>query len=450
MISKNELLSLLSDALKGSPADGTELMAYGVDSSLTRFADSIIHQNVHEDDHSVVARVAVGKRIGVTDTNKLDPASLKRAIERAVAIAKESPEQDDFPGFPPSAPASGVSAYSEATANASPDRRAQGVATAVAVARERGLRVSGAFRTTTASVAVASTSGMRQHYDGSDAFLSIFAIGDGGESGSQSGYAISVDDIDIEDVARAAVEKCVAAKDPISVEPGAFDVILEPRATAEVMSWLSFTSFGAKQVQEGQSFMAGRIGEKIMGDAISIYDDGSDPEGVPIPFDFEGVPKKRVVLIENGVARGPVHDTTTAKKDGVESTGHAGVASFRGGPSPSNLFIAGGDDELSDLMSRIKRGLLVTRFHYLNGLLDTRKALFTGMTRDGTFLLENGKVTSAVKNLRFTDSMLRAYSNVDGVTKARQTVGQNWGGIASTTAPSILVRDFKFTGATEF
>ncbi len=348
MISKNELLSLLSDALEKSPADGTELMAYGVDSSLTRFADSIIHQNVHEDDHQVVARVAVGKRIGVTETNKIDPESLAAAIGRAVEMAKQSPEQEDFPGFPAPAQAPEVASYSEATAAASPDQRADAVEAAVGVARDEGLKVSGAYRTSTISVAVASTSGMRQHYDGTDAFLSIFAIGDGGESGSQSGYAVSIDDIDPEAIARVAVEKCVAAKDPVAIEPGPIDVILEPRATAEVMSWLNFTSFGAKQVQEGQSFMAGRIGEKLMHDSMTIYDDGSDTAGVPIPFDFEGVPKKKVVLIENGVVRGPVYDTTTAKKDGVESTGHAGVATFRGGPGPSNLFIAAGQDSLDD------------------------------------------------------------------------------------------------------
>jgi PmbA protein len=450
MIPKNELLSLLSDALKRSPADGTELMAYGLDSSLTRFADSAIHQNVHEDDHQVVARVAVGKRIGVTETNRIDPESLAKAIGRAVEMARQSPEQADFPGFPEASAAPEVASYSDATAGATPDDRAAGVEAAVAVARDAGLKVSGAFRTSLLSVAVVSTSGMRQYYDGTDAFLSIFAIGEGGESGSQSAYAVSIDDVDPEAVAKVAVDKCMAARNPVSIEPGAIDVILEPRATAEVMSWLSFTSLGAKQVQEGQSFMAGRIGERLMHESITIYDDGSDPAGVPIPFDFEGVPKKKVVIIENGVARGPVYDTTTAKKDGVESTGHAGVATFRGGPGPSNLFIAAGPDTLDDLLSRVKRGLLVSRFHYLNGLLDTRKALFTGMTRDGTFLIENGKMTAAVKNLRFTDSMLRAYSNVDGVTAERQTVGQNWGGISSTTAPTMLVRDFKFTGATEF
>ncbi|MBN2564518.1 MAG: TldD/PmbA family protein, partial [Candidatus Eisenbacteria bacterium] len=181
-----------------------------------------------------------------------------------------------------------------------------------------------------------------------------------------------------------------------------------------------------------------------------IYDDGRDPEGVPIPFDFEGVPKRKVTIIENGVARGPVYDSVTAAKDGVKSTGHAGLSVFRGGPGPSNLFIAPGDAEMGDLMKAVKRGLLITRFHYINGLLDTRKALFTGMTRDGTFLIENGKVTKAVKNLRFNDSMLRAYSNVEALTKKRGVAGRNWGGIGSITAPTVLIRDFRFTGTTEF
>jgi PmbA protein len=450
MIAKKDLLSLLSDALDKSPAEGTELMAYGGSSSLTRFANSVIHQNVHEDDHLVVARVALGKKIGVTETNKLDPASLKAAIERAVAMAKESPEQDDFPGFPDAPPAPDVPAFSKRTAAVTPEDRAAAVESIVAVADEQGLKASGAFRTSVISVAVANTSGTLQHYDATDALLSVFTNDADGISGSMSGYAVSFDDIDAEAIARVAVDKCKAAADPVAIDPGPIDVVLEPRASAEIMEWLNFTAFGARQVQEGQSFMAGRIGEKVMGEAITIYDDGGDTSGLPIPFDFEGVPKKRVVIIENGIAKGPVHDSTTAAKEGVQSTGHAGVATFRGGPSPSNLFIASGDDTLEDLMSRVKRGLLVTRFHYINGLLDTRKALFTGMTRDGTFLIENGKISSAVKNLRFTDSMLRAYSNVDGVTKERETAGHNWGGIGSVTAPAVLVRDFKFTGSTEF
>jgi predicted Zn-dependent protease len=450
MIEKKSLMTLLDDALKGSPADETELVGYGVASSLTRFAGSAIHQNVHEDDHLIIARVAVGKRLGVMQTNRYEPEALRGAIERAVEIARQSPELAGFPGFPQADPAPEVASFSQQTAEIEAGDRAEGVAKAVAIANEAGVELSGAFRTSVMSRAVANTSGTRQYYDATEAFLSVFATDENGVSGSSSAYAVSFKDIDPAGVARVAVDKCKAAANPIDFEAGAIDVILEPRATAEIMEWLNFTAFGAKQVQEGQSFMAGRIGEKVMGDHVTIYDDGQDPAGIPIPFDFEGVPKRRVAIIDGGIARGPVYDSLTAAKDGAESTGHAGIATFRGGPMPSNLFIAAGEDSYDDLLSRVRRGLVITRFHYINGLLDTKKALFTGMTRDGTFLVEDGKLVGAIKNLRFTDSMLRAYSSVEGATRERQTAGRNWGGIGSVTAPTMLVRDFRFTGTTEF
>jgi len=450
MITKDALQALLKESLRDSPADETELVGYVNSGSLTRFAKSVIHQNVREDNSNVFARVAVGKRIGVAATNRLTREAIGSAMEKATAMAKESPEQGDFPGLPKAAPAAEVAAFSAATAAMTPDERADAVGKAVAVAAEGGVSVSGAYRVGKLSMAVANTSGTVQHYDATDAYLSVFATDDDGISGSAADYAIDVGDIDTEALTRVAVEKCRAAANPVAVDAGSYDVILEPRATGEIMEWLNFTAFGAKQVQEGMSFMADRIGEKVMGDLVTIHDDGTDPTGVPIPFDFEGVPKRKVTIIESGVARGPVYDSVTAAKDGVESTGHGGLAVFRGGPSCSNLFIAEGDSEFDDLLAAVKRGLLVTRFHYINGLLDTRKALFTGMTRDGTFLIENGKITKAVKNLRFNDSMLRAYSNVEAVTKKRGVAGRNWGGIGSITAPSVLIRDFKFTGTTEF
>jgi len=450
MITKDALQALLRESLKNSPADETELVAYVNSTSLTRFAKSVIHQNVREDNSSIFARVAVGKRLGVASTNRLTPEAISSAMERATSMARESPEQGDFPGLPKAEPAPDVAAFSSATASMTPDERADAVGKAAAVAAAAGVAVSGAYRVGKLSMAVSNTSGTEQHYDATDAYLSVFASDDDGISGSSADYAIDIGDIDVEALARVAVEKCKAAADPVGIDAGNYDVILEPRATGEIMEWLNFTAFGAKQVQEGMSFMADRIGEKVMGDLVTICDDGTDPTGVPIPFDFEGVPKRKVTIIENGVARGPVYDSVTAAKDGVESTGHGSLSVFRGGPGCSNLFIEGGDSEFDDLLAAVKRGLLVTRFHYINGLLDTRKALFTGMTRDGTFLIENGKITKAVKNLRFNDSMLRAYSNVEAVTKKRGVAGRNWGGIGSITAPSVLIRDFKFTGTTEF
>jgi predicted Zn-dependent protease len=450
MRDKEKLQALLRSALEASPADETELVAYVNSTSLTRFAKSVIHQNVREDNSNIFVRVAVGKRLGVTSTNQPTQEAIGRAIEKAIAMAKESPEQSDFPGLPKAPPAEAVPAYCEDTATMSPETRADQVGRAAEIASGAGVTVSGAYRVSTLSMGVMNTSGTEQHYDATDAYLSVFAMDDKGTSGSAADYAVDVGDIDAEELANTAVEKCKAAADPIAIDAGNYDVILEPRASGEIMEWLNFTAFGAKQVQEGMSFMAGRMGEKVMGDTVTIYDDGRDPEGVPIPFDFEGVPKKRVTIIDKGVASAPLYDTLTAAKDGVESTGHGGLAIFRGGPSASNLFIGSGDAEMADLMKAVKRGLLVTRFHYINGLLDTRKALFTGMTRDGTFLIENGKITKAVKNLRFNDSMLRAYSNVEALTQKRGIAGRNWGGIGSITAPTVLIRDFKFTGATEF
>lgn len=451
MSEKKALEAQLGDALRSSPADQAELVGMRYRTSLTRFAKSSIHQNVNEENTVVIARVAVGKKLGVSSSNRTDPASLRQLVEKAAAIAAESPERPGFPGFPSAERAPEVPAYSEKTAAMTPEARADAVAGAAELGRPDGITLSGAFRVSRFTQAVVNTSGTAQSYDGTDAFLSVFATDENDVNGSATSYAVNVDDIDANGVAGTAIDKCRAATDPISIEPAEMDVILEPRTIAEVIGWLSFTSFSAKQVQEGASFMSDRIGEKLMGENVTIWDDGSDPAGVPIPFDFEGVPKKRVVLVEKGVARGPVYDSVTAAKDGTQSTGHASLPTMPSGPAPRNVFVAGGENTIDEIMSGVKRGLLVTSFHYLNGLLDTRRALFTGMTRAGTYLVENGAITRAVKNLRFTESMLRALSNVEAMTRDRVTVGGGgWGGVSSVTLPTMLVRNFTFTGSTEF
>lgn len=450
MIEREQLMGLLKGAIGDSKADGTELVALQYRTSLTRYADSTIHQNVEEDNNLIVARAALGKRLGVSSTNRLEAASLGRVIERAAAIAERSPESHDFPGFPGAERAPEAETYSGATAGMTPDARADAVSAVVDVAKKDGLRASGAYKINTYARAVANSAGTEQYYIGTDAALSTFIIADDGTSSSAIGAARDIGDIDPAGLAKRASERCKAANDPIGIEPGEIDVVLEPRCTAELLEWLCFTSFGAKQLQEGQSFMTGRIGKKLMGENVSFYDDGFDDSGMPIPFDYEGVPKERVALVEGGVVKGPVYDALTAAKDSTRSTGHAGLPIYRGGPSPSNLFMAPGESTAEEMIASVKRGLLVTQFHYVNGLLDTRKALFTGMTRDGTFLIEDGRITRAVKNLRFTESLLRAFSNVDAISKERQIITPSWGLSGSVTVPTVLIRGFRFTGATEF
>jgi len=450
MINKAQLDALLKETLASSPADETELVARCGTNRLTRFAGSVIHQNVSEEDCTVTVRVAVGKRIGVASTNRLGADALAEAVRQATEVARAGPEDPDFPGLPKSERAPEADTYSEATALMSPSARAEAVARAVAIAAEKGTTLSGAYRVGDFRFAVMNTSGTEQEYYGTDAFLSVYATDDDGVAGSAVGYAKGIEGIDVEATARRAVDKCVAGADPVAIDYEPLDVIIEPSAVASVMSWLGFTAFSAKQVQEGFSFMNGRFGEQVMGENITIRDDGLDPAGVPVPFDYEGVPKRPVSIIERGIARSPVYDSLTAVKDSVESTGHAATAAFRGGPAPSNLFIEPGDKTKDELISMVDRGLLVTSFHYVNGLLDTRKALFTGMTRAGTFLVEGGKIVRPVKNLRWTDSMMRVFSNVDAMTQKREVVGSAWGAIGSVTSPTMLIRGFKFTGATEF
>ncbi len=450
MIEKTKLSALLKEALQASPADETELVVWSGTNALTRFAESRIHQNVYEENTYVTARVAVGKRTGVTMTNQLEPAELQSALARATEIAKASPEDPDFPGFPKSDAAPAADTFSDATAAMTPTQRAEAVSEAVDIAARKNTTLSGAYRISAFRFAVANTSGTDQSYDGTDAALSVFATDPNKVNGATSAYAKGIEGIDVAGTAQRAVDKCVAAANPVSVDYAPMDIVVEPRAVAEVISWLNFTAFGAKQVHENMSFMAGRFGEKVMGENITLVDDAFDTAGIPVPFDYEGVTKRPVTLIEKGVARSPVYDSLTAAKDGVANTGHAGSAAFRGGPAPRNLFITPGDKTRDELIGMVDRGIFVSNFHYVNGLLDTRRALFTGMTRAGTYLIEDGRISKAVKNMRWTDSMMRFFSEVAAMTKERETIGASWGAVGSVTTPTMLVRAFKFTGATEF
>jgi len=228
-------------------------------------------------------------------------------------------------------------------------------------------------------------------------------------------------------------------------------VILEPVAVATLLEWLNYIGLGSKSFQEETSFLSGKIGQKITGDQLTIYDDGTDMNGVAFPFDFEGVPKQRVELITKGVAKGVVYDSVSASKENKKSTGHALTPDNSGeGGYALNLFVEGGKDSLDEMIGGVENGLLVTRFHYINGFIDTPNGVLTGMTRDGLLRIKNGKLRGGVKNLRFTDSMLRSFSNIRGISAERKLVSSWWDAIGCITAPAMRLGSFKFTGKTDF
>jgi predicted Zn-dependent protease len=275
-----------------------------------------------------------------------------------------------------------------------------------------------------------------------------------GDTGAGYAQAASrdVDEIDVEHVATTAIEKAIRSANPIDMPAGEYVVVLEENAVADMLEFLGYIGFGALHYQEGRSFMCGRMGKDIMGKNITIWDDGYDERGFSFPFDFEGVPKRKVTLIDEGVAKALVFDTLTAGKENKESTGHS-TGSPMGGPIPLNLFMASGDKTIEEMVKSTDKGIYVTRFHYTN-VVEPINAVLTGMTRDGTFLIEGGEITRPVKNFRFTQSVLEAFSNASMIGEKAKLIGGDTGYGArfptGVVAPAMKIDSFKFTGVTEF
>jgi PmbA protein len=455
MLGRKRIRDIADKILTSSTADQTEVVILADDEALTRFANSTIHQNVAETDAGVRIRVVLrdsrsagGARVGVATTNNLADEALLRTLEYAMAIARLQPENPDFKSLPGPQPLPDVTAFSEATAGYTPEERADGVGAICLMARDAGVIASGALTTTVAEIAVANSLGTFAYFPTTSADINTVIMSDT-SAGYASALALDVNDIDFEDIGREAMEKCLHSQSPRALAPGEYTVILEPYAVQDFVNMMTFTGFGAVALQEGRSFMSGKLGQQIVDPRISIWDDGLSADGLPLPFDFEGVPRQRVDLIDKGVARGVVYDSyRAAKEEGKSSTGHALPAPNSMGPMPLNLFMATGDATLDAMIANTERGLYVTRFHYTRPA-EPRSVVVTGMTRDGTFLVENGEIAYPVKNLRFTQSYLEALNHVQMIgSKARPLPGAV--GLGCDRVPALQLGVFAFTGATEF
>lgn len=444
MLGRERALEVCASALGLCRADQAEVVLMGEDLYLTRFAANHIHQNVGESNCQVRVRAVCGKRCGSAAAALAGQEQLSGVVRRATEIALLQPENPDWCSLPaPTGAPCAATVFDAATAECPPGQRAEGVAAIVRTARAVGLQAAGSFSTGVMELAVANSLGIMAYAATTAADLTVVVSGGCGSGyGDQSASAVGM--IDPAAVGERAARKAAAAQNPAPLGPGEYTVILEPPAVADMLTYLGFLGFGALAVEEGRSFVAGRLGSKVMAETVSIWDDGTDPAGRPVPFDFEGVPKTKVPLIENGVARGVVYDSATAARVGKESTGHALPAPNVHGPMPLNLFMAPGDVTLEEMVASTGRGVLVTRFHYTNPVHPVRTVI-TGMTRDGTYLIEDGKIVRPVKNLRFTESIVRALSHVVQVGGERKFQAGYFGG---ALVPAIKVEGFTFTGAT--
>jgi len=444
VLGETRLAEIAHKALRAAEADQTEVTVTSNASHLTRFATNTIHQNVSETDVTIRVRSIMGTKTGVASGNELDDEGIGRIVSSAETIARFQQENPEFKGLPEPKPIQGVDAVVQRTADATPMDRAEGVEKILKLSRAAELEAAGAFSTEDQELYIANSLGVGAYHRGTVASALTVVMG---EDSSGYGAAASIDiaDVDTEAVGRAAVDKALRSKNPVKIEPGEYTVILEEEAVADMVFFLGYMGFGALAVQEGRSFMSGKIGEKITGENVTIWDDGSDPRGIPLPFDFEGVPKQKVVLIENGIAKGPVHDSFTAgREEGAVSTGHALSMPNTFGPIPINLFMAAGDASKEEMLASTERGIWVTRFHYTN-ILHPVKSLLTGMTRDGTFLIEDGKITKPLVNLRFTQSVLEAFANISMLGASVKMVKDDWNSIGHCV-PAAKIDGFHFTG----
>lgn len=445
MIEIEKAQEIIERGLALSPAEETEVLLYANASALTRYTNSAIHQNVAEDNMMVSFRLVNGGRTGCAATSKTDDASLRSTIERAMAFSAAQRPDPDWPGLPEPTPVPKLLRRYESTAIFGPEERAEGVRTVISTAKGAGLEAAGVFSMTDSVIGAGNSKGVRAIGDITEAQLTTLASGPD-STGFAEALAGDVTAIDPKRIASVAVSKARASAGPIELKPGRYTVILEPPAVADMLGFLSYVGFGAKALQEKRSFMVDKLGEKVVGDNITIYDDGTDPRTLSLGFDFEGVPKQKVGLIENGVARSVVYDSYTAARDGRTSTGHALPAPNTYGPLATNLFLAPGDASLDGMINSIERGVLITRFHYTN-VENPMTAMLTGMTRDGTLLIEEGEIVGGVRNMRFTQSILEALSCVQMISEGLQLCDSFMG---SFLVPALLVREFNFTGATEF
>lgn len=448
MLGETRIKQITSAILARSSADQTEVVILAGDYALTRFANSTIHQNVAVADTEVRIRVVLGNRVGVASTNNLNEEALRQTLDNAIAIARLLPENPDFKSLPGPQTLPKITAFGEATAAFTPEDRAKRVGIICMKARSEGLVASGALSTSTLEIGIESSLGTDAYFPTTYADINTVTMSDT-SAGYASALALEINDLDFEAIGAEAVDKCLRSKDPRPLDPGTYTVILEPYAVQDFIQMMSYTGFSALAMQEGRSFMVGKIDQQIVDPRISIWDDGQDSTGIPIPFDFEGVPKHRVELIEKGVARGVVYDSYHAgKEEGKTSTGHALPAPNAFGPLPINLFFSPGSSTLEDMIKSTKRGVYVTRFHYTRPVEPT-KVVITGMTRDGTFLIEDGEIACPVKNLRFTQSYLESLNTVEMIGKESRLL-TGLASIARDSVPTLKLGAFTFTGATEF
>jgi len=433
------LLEVAADTLQRVTRGEAEVIAVENSAQLTRFANNTIHQNVAEDSLQLRVRVIADSKVGVAQVRGEtgdSPSHAAAAAEQARVLAGHS-----TPAPLPTADGQEDSpvAFGASTKMASPEQRADLAAAVVAAAAKRRILAFGSMSTITTRTAIVNSTGLRRFAESTQADLTTVMRGDDG-AGYAARHAVSIDALSGEEVAAEAVETCLRNQGASVIEPGTYEVVLAPYAVTDMLEHLSWVGFSALAKQEHRSFM--RPGERMVSPQVTIADDPRDDRIFPYPFDYEGVSSRRVTFIDSGVCAGFVYDTPSALRDGVESTGHSLPQPNTFGPFARHLEMAPGDATPEELIAGVRRGLYITRFWYVRDVHPLR-TLITGMTREGTFLIENGKLSTPVRDLRFTQGIVDALGDVRGVSRERRlALSEDLGAVLT---PWLHLGHFAFT-----
>jgi PmbA protein len=425
-------------------ADETEVQIDETIDALTRFANNAIHQNVAEHGITVSIRTVVEGRTARATTNRLDEDSLRNAVQASLELAHSQPK---IPGL---LPVPGKQRYRKAkrfardTAAVTPEDRARAVKKSCDLAVRQGQVAAGIFSTGQSQLVIANSRGLAAAHRQTHAEFSVTMQDEPAASWAKANSG-SVRTFDPQKLAARASEKAQMAKDAQELRPGKYTVILEPAAALDLVGFL-FYDFAATALADQRSCLNKRMGKQLFGKNISITDDVYHPLQLGAPFDGEGIPRQRVNLVEGGVPRNLVYSRSSAKKSGKQATGHGFGLPNEYGEAPMNLVFAGGDSSLEAMIASTDRGLLITRVWYIREV-DPYEKVMTGMTRDGLFLVEKGKVTSAVRNFRFNQSLIELLRNVEAMSPSLRTSAEE---AFEMVVPAMKVHNFHFTEPTKF
>lgn len=442
MLNKNEIYCLMDKIIEKSKYKTSISLNY-YENGLTRFANSEIHQNVYTSDCEVKITVLHDKKISNVSTNLLTEDALIKALRDAEENLEFLP-QGDYEYKLPSEPKIIEQEDEQINnrCNFTIEDRARLVKECIETLSDDFIG-AGALASGNKVMAIANTNGIKRFISNNNMNFSVVVMHKDGFSGYAEIEGNNPCEFDVKKAFKRAYDKARTGINPISIEPGVYDVILEPIAVSEFVAMGAYLGFSGESLRKGNSFLTGKEGEKVFDERLTIVDDWTSEESMPIPFDFEGYERKKVTLIENGVFKGGVYDSRNAELIGKENTGHS--TGFFNGSIPLNIIVNSGEKSIDTIIRNSKKALLITRFHYIN-VVNEKEAILTGLTRDGVFLIEDGEIKCGVKNMRFTESIVDAFNNIEEISREKEPVPFY---MAQLNLPVMKINNFHFTGKTE-